>query len=72
MQIKSFQKIWLLCISFKEIHIYKLIAGPITALQMLNCHWSLYKFIEANFSKLMFINFSKLISPYDFLEMNSL
>ena len=40
-----------------EIHLYKLMDGPITALDMLDCDWSVqdvlsHKFIEVIFSKL--------------------
>ena len=34
-----------------EIHLYKLMDGPITALQTLDCDWSVHLFIEVNFSK---------------------
>ena len=36
----------------REIHLYKLIEGTNTALQTLDCEWSVHKFIEVNFSKL--------------------
>ena len=35
-----------------EIPLYKRLDGPITTLQMLDCDWSIHKFVEANFSKL--------------------
>ena len=35
-----------------EIQFYKVIEGPITALQTLDCDWSLDNFIEADLSKL--------------------
>ena len=35
-----------------KIHLYKLMDGPITALQTLDCDWSVNKFIEVNFSEL--------------------
>ena len=32
--------------SFGKIKLYKLMGGPITALQTLDCRWALYNFIE--------------------------
>ena len=51
MQKKGYLKIWLLCINLRNSPC-KLMDGPITALQTLDCDWSLYKFIDMNFSKL--------------------
>ena len=38
--------------SLWENHLHKLMGGPITALQTLDCDWSVHKFIEVNFWKL--------------------
>ena len=51
MRIKSILKIWLQSVNW-EIHFYKRMDGPITALQTLECDRSVHKFIEVNFSNL--------------------
>ena len=53
MQTKSFLKIWLLSVDFEKFTSLKLsMDGPITALQTLDCDWSLDNFTKVNLSKL--------------------
>ena len=52
MLTKSILKVWLLSVNFEKNHRYKLSDGPITALQTLDCDWSVNKFIEVNLLKL--------------------
>ena len=39
-------------LTLRNSPLYKLMEGPITALQKLDCDWFLHNFIEVNFSKL--------------------
>ena len=52
MQTKTIIKIWLLSVNFEKLTSISLWGGKITALQTLDCDWSVHKFIEVNISEL--------------------